>query len=220
MNKKHHKLPSSQATGSETELDSLPNAPKPCSLQRLGSYVDLGELDPSLQETVVTLKKKLSGSRAVASMAQNNKFNGASTSDPVLSWQTWKAREGSAEGMSIDLVKTGAAVQGKTRVNAKEGQSQEKGLITMIDSDIEISEIVKVSKKKHTIDQHAGEAKMKETEKGKGEGKGEGERRGKEKGGEDVEMGRSKFIMPALPPHAPTKCSHRNIDGSGPSNLR
>ena len=153
-------------------------------------------------------------------MAQNNNVGGASVSNPTLSWQTWKAREGNAEGMSIDLVKTRAAMQGKTRVNAKEGQLQKKGLITMIDSDIEISEIVKVSKKKHTIDQHAGEAKMKETEKGKGKGKKEGERRGKEKGGEDMEMRRSKFIMPALPPHAPVKRSHRNIDGSGPSNLR
>ena len=61
---------------------------------------------------------------------------------------------------------------------------------------------------------------MKETEKGKGKGKGEGERRRKEKESEDVEMGRSKFITPALPPHAPTKRSHRNVDGSGPSNLR
>ena len=219
-NKKHRKLPSPQATGSETEPDSPPRAPKPCSLQRLGSYVDLGELDPSLREMAVTSKKKLSGSRAVASMAQNNNVGGASASDPALSWRTWKAREGNAEGMIIDLVKTGAAVQGKTRVNAKEGQSQKKGSITTIDSDIEISEIVKVGKKKHTIDQHAGEAKTKETEKGKGKGKGEGERRGKEKESEDVEMGRSKFITPALPPRAPAKRSHRNVDGSGPSNLR
>ena len=180
----------------------------------------MGELDPSLREMAVTSKKKLSGSRAVASMAQNNNVGGASTSDPALSWRTWKAREGNAEGMIIDLVKTGAAVQGKTRVNAKEGQSQKKGSITTIDSDIEISEIVKVGKKKHTIDQHAGEAKTKETEKGKGKGKGEGERRGKEKESEDVEMGRSKFITPALPTRAPAKCSHRNVDGSGPSNLR
>ena len=91
-------------------------------------------------------KKKLSRSRAVASMAQNNNVGGVSMSDPALSWRTWKAREGNAKGMIIDLVKTGAAVQGKTRVNAKEGQSQKKGSITMIDSDIEISEIVKVGK--------------------------------------------------------------------------
>ena len=45
-NKKHHKVPSPQA--SETELDSSPCAPKPHSLQRPGSYVDLGKLDPSL----------------------------------------------------------------------------------------------------------------------------------------------------------------------------
>ena len=122
--------------------------------------------------------------------------------------------------MSINLVKTEVAVQGKARVNGKEGQSQKKGLIIMIGLDIEISEIVKVGKKNNTIDQHAGEAKMKETEKGKGKGEEEEERRGKEKGGEDVEMGRSEFITPALPPCTPTKHSHRNIDGSGPSNLK
>ena len=136
----------------------------------------MGRLDPSLQETVVTSKKKLLGSRAVASKAQNNNVSGASMSDPVLSWRTWKAREGNAEGMSIDLVKPRAAVQGKARVNAKEGQSQKKGSITTIDSDIKISEIVKVSKKKHSIIQHAGEVKTGGTEKGKGKGKGEGER--------------------------------------------
>ena len=46
----------------ETELVSLPCAPKPHSLQRLGSYVDLGKLDPSLQEMAVTLKKLLGSS--------------------------------------------------------------------------------------------------------------------------------------------------------------
>ena len=136
----------------------------------------------------------------MASRAQNNNVGGASVSNPALSWQTWKAREGNAEGINIDLVKTGAAMQGKTRVNMKEGQSQKKGLITTIDSDIEIPEFVKVGKKKHTIDQHVQEAKTKETENGKEKGKEEGERRGKEKGGEDVEMGRSKFITPALTP--------------------
>ena len=35
-----------------------------------------------------------------------------------------------------------------------------------------------------------------------------------------MEMGRSKFITPALPLQVPTKHSHRNIDGSGPSNLK
>ena len=101
--------------------------------------------------------------------------------------------------MSINLVKTRAAVQGKTRVNVKEEQSQKKGSITMIDSDIEVSEIVKVGEKKHTNGQHAGKAKTGGTEKGKGKGKEEGEGRGKETGGEDVEMVRSKFITPALP---------------------
>ena len=110
----------------------------------------------------------------MASRAQNNNVGGASVSNPALSWQTWKAREGNAEGINIDLVKTGAA--------------------------IEIPEFVKVGKKKHTIDQHVQEAKTKETENGKEKGKEEGERRGKEKGGEDVEMGRSKFITPALTP--------------------
>ena len=69
----------------------------------------------------------------------------------------------------------------------------------MIDSDIEVSEIVKVGEKKHTNGQHAGKAKTGGTEKGKGKGKEEGEGRGKETGGEDVEMVRSKFITPALP---------------------
>ena len=115
--------------------------------------------------------------------------------------------------MSINLVKTRAAVQGKTRVNVKEEQSQKKGSIITIDSEIEVSEIVKVGKKKHTNGQHAGEAKTGGTEKGKGEGEG----KGKETGGEDVKMGRSKFITPALPLCVPIKHSHRNIDGSGPS---
>ena len=84
VNKKHHKVPSPQA--SKTKPDSPPCAPKLHSLQRIGSYVDLGELDPSLQETAVTSKKKLLGSRAVASKAQNNNVSGASVSDPMLSW--------------------------------------------------------------------------------------------------------------------------------------
>ena len=115
----------------------------------------------------------------MASKAQNNNVGGASMSDPALSWQTWKAREGNAEGMSINLVKTGAAVQGKTRVNVREGQLQKKGSITTINSDIETSEIVKVSKKKHTIGQHVGEAKMwggekRAKERARGRGRGEG----------------------------------------------
>ena len=86
VNKKHHKVPSPQA--SKTKPDSPPCAPKLHSLQRIGSYVDLGELDPSLQETAVTSKKKLLGSRAVASKAQNNNVSEASVSDPMLSWWT------------------------------------------------------------------------------------------------------------------------------------
>ena len=75
-------------------------------------------------------------------------------------------------------MKTRAAVQGKTRVNVKEEQSQKKGSITMIDSDIEVSEIVKVGEKKHTNGQHAGKAKTGGQKRAKGRarrrGRGEG----------------------------------------------
>ena len=97
-------------------------------------------------------------------------------------------------------MKTGAAVQGKTGVNAKEGQLQKKCLITTIDSDIEISEIVKVTRNIPLVNMQERQ-KGRGTEKGKGKGKRKRERRGKETGGEVMEIGRSKFITPALPLH-------------------
>ena len=84
VKKRCQKVPSPQV--SETEPDSPPPAPKPHSLQRLGNYLNLGDFDPSLQETVVTSEKKLLGSKAVVLKVLSNDIGEASTSDPAPSW--------------------------------------------------------------------------------------------------------------------------------------
>ena len=48
---------------SETELDSPPPKPKQCSLQRLESYCDLGDIDKVLHKSVAVPKPKKSESR-------------------------------------------------------------------------------------------------------------------------------------------------------------
>ena len=47
-------------------------------------------------------EKKLSGSKAVVLKVLSNDIGEASISNPVPSWQTWKARQVGAEGILIE----------------------------------------------------------------------------------------------------------------------
>ena len=203
--KKRGKQPSAEV--SETESDSPLPKPKPRSLQRLSSYMDLGELDVNLRKAAEPPMKFRSGNRrpveasAGADLKGKDREGLAASNNLAAGWKTWKMREVSAKDrMDLDLV------EAQDRVRLKNPKLKENshviGMMEIIEED-PVADIERSSKK---LKQKTG---------------GED--------GEDMEMREpstmSKFILPTLPagkgkakvglwPVPVPKHSHQNLDGN------
>ena len=116
--KKKGKQPSAEV--SETESDSPLPKPKPRSLQRLSSYMDLGELDVNLRKAAEPPTKFRSGNHrpveasAGADLKGKDREGLAASNNLAAGWKTWKTREVSAkDGMDLDLVEAQERVRSK-----------------------------------------------------------------------------------------------------------
>ena len=102
------------------ESDSPLPKLKPRSLQRLSSYIDLGELDINLCKAAEPPTKFRSGNchpveaSVGADLKGKDREGLAASNNLAAGWKTWKMREVSAkDGMDLDLVKAQDKVRSK-----------------------------------------------------------------------------------------------------------
>ena len=181
------------------EADSLPPKPKACSLQRLKSCHDLGEIDKD------PLPKRL-----VAKVGKG-KGKGKEKSDGLInltaSWRVdprKKADAGEAMKVDVPVEAVGGANQGRPTTK-KQVSTERVAPLDPIDqsSDIEVIE--------NNKDRVEGKGKKKRVDaKGKGkekivEEKGKGKARAANDKDTDSDMGTSKVTV--------SKCAHQDVDG-------